>query len=154
MDPREEMLELERLERESGHSSELTRRGSRWGEEIRNAVIRPLKNRRPEAIEDAILFLEVSPRYFRSGYHKASIASKLKGSPLSDDQRRRLRDVILNALDSTRIGPEFREYARLAIVVFDAKFLDDVTARMQTDRSWVRARCAKVLTLCLQHRRI
>lgn len=152
MDPRAEMQELERLWQAGPHSSEFIarQRTSKWGDLIREEVIEGIQRGDPSAIEDGILFLEVSPRYFRSGYFKASIASKLKRAPLTDGQRKRLRQVILAAVDSD-VGPEFSEYARLAVVVADTGFVERLREREQTSHGWVCGRLRRVLALCRKH---
>lgn len=153
MDPRTEMREMEGLWQVGPHSDafQLRRRTSKWGEPIREDVIEGIQRGEPAAIEDGVLFLEVSPRYFRSGYFKASIASNLKRAPLTDSQRERLRQIILAAVDSD-VGPEFNEYARLAVVVADAAFLAQVQARERAAEGWVRDRLRRLLMLCRGHR--
>lgn len=47
-----------------------------------------------EVIEDTLLFLEVDPWFFRSGYLKERVLRHLKGAPLNDSDRARLRQVI------------------------------------------------------------
>ena len=120
--------------------------GSGIGEE----VIAGIRAGKPEAVEDGILFLEVSPRYFRSGYYKASVARVLKAAPLDEPQKERLRKVILDAV-SSRVGPEFNEYARLAIQVANAEFMGKLNERLTDDKDWIRARRDRVRSLCEKH---
>lgn len=73
------------------------------------------------AIEMAVQFLEADPRYFRSGYHKEDILKALRKHALSDDQRARMRKLIV---DHVRRQPsrEMRAYARFAPAVTTAQF--------------------------------
>lgn len=155
MDPREEMAELERLHREARYSTEehWFRRRSKWGERIHEEIIWGIEQRRPDAIEDGILYLEVSPWYFRSGYHKAIVAHKLKAVSLTPGQKERLRQVILDAaIGVCRVGPEFSWYAKLAPYVANESFLTTVAmlysstkkARVQKRLERVQLQCQRV----------
>ena len=153
MDPRAEMRELQRLFEQAPQSAEFIRlrRNSRWGERIREQIIDRIKLCDPteseNAIEDGILFLEENPRYFRTGYFKAAIASKLKGVRLSEVQRDRLLSIVLNATQSADVGPEFSEYARLAAVIATADFLHSVAGFRDQRDGWSRRRCERILAL-------
>lgn len=150
MDARSEMRELQRLFEQSRYSDEFLRlrRASKWGERIREEVIKGIEHRQPESVEDGILFLDVSPRYFRTGYFKAIIAGKLKSASLTIDQRHRLLEIILRAIDSADIGPEFNEYARLAAVIATPEFIKKVLSAKVDARDWSRRRCERILSLC------
>lgn len=63
--------------------------------------------------ENAVIFLEANPRYFRSGYDKAQLLRRLKRADLSADHQRRLRKVVLAAVERSG-GVEFRQYCHLA----------------------------------------
>lgn len=63
--------------------------------------------------EFVICFLEVDPRFFRSGYIKQVILTRLKRSVLCEHDQRRLRGVCVDAV-SRRGGREFKYYCRLA----------------------------------------
>lgn len=63
--------------------------------------------------DNAITFLEVDPRYFRSGYDKAWLLRHLKRADLSARQKRRLHDVLLEIVGKPS-GVEFRQYCQLA----------------------------------------
>ena len=77
------------------------------------------------AIESAVCVLEVDPWFFRSGYIKAELVKQLSRVPLSDDQRGRLRSVILQRIRGRDIR-EFRSYCRLAPIVADQMFVQAV----------------------------
>jgi len=147
MDPQTEMRELQRLFEVAPHGAEFLslQRSSKWGERIREEVIEGILLKQPEAIEDGVLFLEENPRYFRTGYFKASIASKLKSVPLTESQRHRLREAILRAITSNRVGPEFTEYARLAAVIVTSDFHEKVVGLRDRLSGWQRGRCERIL---------
>ena len=82
-----------------------------------------------QAIEEAILYLEVDPWYFRSGYLKERLIRGLKAANLTERDRRRLRNVIWNVAGG-RNRREYRNYCSLAAMVGDAdliRLLDDVS---------------------------
>lgn len=150
MDDRSEMRELRRLFEQSPYSDEFLqlRRASKWGERIREEVIKQIEEHRPEAVEDGILFLEENPRYFRTGYFKAAIASKLKSAPLTTDQQHRLLEVILRAITSADVGPEFNEYARLAAIIATPEFVKRVASMRDRSSDWSQQRCERLLSHC------
>ena len=70
-----------------------------------------------ETIEDALLFLEVDPWFFRSGYLKERVIRHLKSAQLSKADKGRLRNVIF-AVAIGRNRREWRDYCRLALAVW------------------------------------
>lgn len=144
------MRELERLYRPGPFPDDFHAlwRASKWGDRIREDLIEALKQHHADAIEDGVLYLEESPRYFQSGYRKCSIASKLKSAPLTSEQRQRLLAVILRDAASERIGPEFSEYARLAAIIATPAFVKDVISLRDKTEGWARERCKRVLRHC------
>ena len=70
------------------------------------------------AIDDAILYLEVDPWYFRSGYLKERLIRGLKAAELTEGDRKRLRNVIWKVAGG-RNRREYRDYCSLAAVVGD-----------------------------------
>ena len=74
-----------------------------------------------KVVESAVTFLEVDPRFHRSGYIKGDLLRHLKRARLSEDEKSRLGKVVIarvQGLDSR----EFRHYARIAPVITDASF--------------------------------
>jgi hypothetical protein len=63
--------------------------------------------------ENAVTFLEVNPRYFRSGYDKAQLLRYLKRADLSQKHKYRLKTVLLDVVGRPS-GVEFRQYCQLA----------------------------------------
>lgn len=56
----------------------------------------------PSAIERAITFMEADPQCFRSGYMLANAAYALANAPLSDDDRARLRIIVIDQVERPR----------------------------------------------------
>ncbi len=88
-----------------------------------------------QAIDEAILYLEVDPWYFRSGYLKERLIRGLKAADLTERDRRRLRNVIWNVAGGKN-RREFRDYCSLAAVVGDEgliRLLEDVSPERDRD---------------------
>jgi len=79
----------------------------------------------PTTLELAVRFLEVNPHFFRSGYHKVDFIKHLCRNPLSDDQKKRLQQVVLARIRGRDIR-EFRAYCRLARAVTNPEFQKQV----------------------------
>jgi hypothetical protein len=90
-------------------------------------------------IERAIAFLEADPWFFRSGYLKQALLTRLKRVPLSRDQAQRLRAVLLNLID-TRDRHEFRYYCHLARALWTPEFEEALIGRMSADDPNIRRR--------------
>ncbi len=74
-----------------------------------------------EAIEDAILFLEIDPWYFRSGYLKERLIRGLKAAELTERDKTRLRYVLWNVARGKN-RREFRHYCSLALKILTPEF--------------------------------
>ena len=88
-----------------------------WSDEFLVA----LGNSKRQAIEDTILYLEVDPWYFRSGYLKERLLRKLKSADLTERDKVRLRNVIWNVA-AGKNRREFRRYCSLAPMVANDGF--------------------------------
>lgn len=100
-----------------------------------NAFLADLRASDRQAIEESILYLEVDPWYFRSGYLKERLIRGLKAACLTQPDRMRLRNVILNVA-AGKNRREFRDYCSLAAVVGDAdliRLLEDVYPERDQD---------------------
>jgi len=78
-----------------------------------------------ELQEFVIVFLELDPMFFRSGYIKEVMLKKIKRAPLTGKQLQRLREIVLNAINS-RPFREFKAYCRLASTIADTKLQSSV----------------------------
>lgn len=86
-----------------------------------------LKANDPGAIEDAVLFLEVDPLFFRSGYIKESVLEHLRWASLDQTHKLRLQQVIFARIRDAKTKREFRRYCTLAPFVADPAFREEVT---------------------------
>ena len=148
MNPRiAEITELQRLWDESPDSDEfkLKRRNSKWGERIKECVIDLMSAGNVDAIEDGIAFLEQNPRFFRSGYFKGKVATKLKSVGLMSCQSARIRKVLLESIQSDVVGPEFSEYARLIPYVGTQEMACKIEECWHNTSGWQRGRCERLL---------
>lgn len=98
-----------------------------------------------DAVEEAIRFLEADARFFRSGYIKADLCNQLKRLSLSEQDRERLRRVILGVVEDHRPGirRETRHFGRLAAAVADGALIAELAAQIrsgippQSRRAWL-----------------
>lgn len=88
-----------------------------WSDEHRDKV----RSGDREAIDDTIVYLEADPWYFRSGYLKEWLLDNLRKAPLNEENKSRLRKVILNVA-AGRNRREFRRYCLLAKKVTNEDF--------------------------------
>ena len=97
-----------------------------------------------EIIEFGITYLELDPFYFRSGYIKEEILTKIKRSRLSKKQVKRLRSVLLNAVER-RGSKEYKYYCRLAGFIADEKFIDQLLLTESVSNQKIKYRSEKML---------
>jgi len=79
------------------------------------------------AIESAVVFLEVDPFFFRSGYIKEDLLERLRWVPLDEDQKMHLQQVIVARIRDPKNRREFRRYCRLAPFVTDVDFEKEIS---------------------------
>ncbi len=96
----------------------------------------------PGTLEMVVRFLEADPWFFRSGYHKEYMIKALRKAPLTEDQRKRLQQVILARIQDRKTPREFRRYCRLARFVADADF-ERVVAALAESSGSARSRHAQ-----------
>jgi hypothetical protein len=98
----------------------------------------------PAGLDDVLDFLEAKPRFFRSGYIREKALRFLPRVPRTDAQARRMRELVLGAVDLHHRG-SIRRFCSLARAV-DAPFLRDaLQQRRQHSSGQVRARARCVL---------
>jgi hypothetical protein len=91
-----------------------------------------------EAIERAVRFLELRPRFFQSGYAKERLLRAIKTAPLTAPQVRRLRAAFGRTLDDG--GRELTAWIQLAPVLDIERVREAVTARAMSSELPVRRR--------------
>ena len=75
-----------------------------------------------EVLEFGLKFLELDPVFFRSGYIKEEILTKIKRSTLTKDQVDRLKSILFDSVER-RGSKEFKYYCRLAGFISDERFV-------------------------------
>lgn len=70
----------------------------------------------------AILYLQISPRFFRSGYLRDVVCTKLKQAELQDQERKDTQEALLRSIVRRPSTGSFRYDCRLAIKVADKLF--------------------------------
>jgi len=98
----------------------------------------------------ALLFLELDPWFFRSGYLKGKVARALKRARLQPEEVDRINGILVAAVDS-RNRQEFREFCRLAVRTATARLVDDLGQRQTVADGAVRARAAQMLSYIERH---
>jgi hypothetical protein len=92
-----------------------------------------LKKHDSTAIDQAILYLKANPYYFRSGYIKQKILTRLKQAQLTNKQILQLQDILIDVIQRTG-RRENREYHRLAAKIADPKFRARIQDIMQKSK--------------------
>lgn len=97
-----------------------------------------------ELVEFAISFLEIDPMYFRSGYIKETILTKLKRSILKKNQRDRVINILIDAVRN-RGYREYRYYCRVAKVMNSQFLINTLTGILASEPSSKRSRAKMML---------
>lgn len=90
-----------------------------------------LKQRDAEAVESAIQFLEIDPRFLYSGYIKEELLRRLKHCELTAQQQTRLARLIIRSMDHGG-RREFRGYSRLVRRIHPPAVLNAVRERLSS----------------------
>ena len=94
--------------------------------------------------ESAITFLEVNPRYFRSGYDKSQLLRHLKRADLNPKHKQRLLAVLLDVVGRPS-GVEFRQYCQLAAKLASGELASALSKLLKSEDDGVRRRAAWML---------
>lgn len=97
-----------------------------------------------ELVEFAISFLEIDPMYFRSGYIKETILTKLKRSILKKNQRDRVINILIDAVRN-RGYREYRYYCRVAKVMNSQFLINTLTGILASEPLSKRSRAKMML---------
>ncbi len=74
--------------------------------------------------DELCTFLEADITAFRCGYAKELFLQRLKGIPLKERQRNRLREIALRYCRSATVRREFRRWCRLMVKLADDGFVN------------------------------
>ena len=94
--------------------------------------------------ESAITFLEVNPRYFRSGYDKSQLLRHLKRADLNPKHKQRLLAVLLDVVGRPS-GVELRQYCQLAARLASKELASALSKLVKSEDDGVRQRAAWML---------
>jgi hypothetical protein len=97
-----------------------------------------------DLIEFAVSFLELDPLFFRSGYLKQIVITRLKRSELREGDKSRLRGVVWDAVNR-RGTREFKYYCRLAVTLADDMLIRHLEAARQEVGSARASRASMML---------
>lgn len=93
---------------------------------------------------DILDFLEADPVFFRSGYMKETLLSALKKRTLDKREVQRLRAIIVNVVQKAD-RREFRRYCRVAAMIHDEHFQQELLALQGSGDPDIRRRASWVL---------
>ena len=85
-------------------------------------------------ISQAILYLEVDPFYFRSGYFKEKILDTLKSAPLNIEEKSRIQKMLIGIIKKC-FRREMKYYGKLAKTVADDSFRDKLLFLKENEES-------------------
>lgn len=103
-----------------------------------------------QQIEFVVCFLEVDPLFFRSGYLKEALLTRIKRSELSAHITRRLRAVLVDAV-RRRGSREFKYYCRLAARIADDGLRTQLAIFAAEGTSACASRARRMLACIAQH---
>jgi hypothetical protein len=99
----------------------------------------------------AILYLQISPRFFRSGYLRDVVCTRLKQASLTHSERKDVQDALLTSIVRRPSAGSFRYDCRLAIKVADRSFLQELRALCKTRNPWISGRAQRMEQVILRH---
>lgn len=99
----------------------------------------------------AILYLAISPRFFRSGYLRDVVCTRLKQAALTHRERKDIQDALLASIVRRPSTGGFRYDCRLAIQVSDQRFLQELRVLRKTPNPWISGRAQRMEQTILHH---
>jgi len=115
------------------------------------SILRDIRTGSGRWRDDALVFLEVDPWFFRSGYLKEKIVRALKQADLTMSEIERVNGILVTVVDS-RKRREFREFCRLAVKVATPTLVAQLSQRETAPDAGVRSRAATMLSYIRKHR--
>jgi len=120
-----------------------------WSDEAREGILRGEGSWR----ESAMLYIELSPRFFRSGYLRDRLCHLLKRCALSASESCNVRRILLETLVRRPSVGRFRHDCQLAARWADDEFSAHVQELSYRKHGWVRGRAQRMLNVILQNKR-
>jgi hypothetical protein len=112
-----------------------------WSDEARSGILQGEGSWR----ESAMLYVEMSPRFFRSGYLRDRVCRLLKQCELSSAERVDIRRALLKTLVTQPSVGRFRHDCQLAARWADGEFTERVRALSNRKEGWTRGRAQRML---------
>ncbi|CAN7232115.1 hypothetical protein [Acidovorax sp. Leaf78] len=101
--------------------------------------------------DTAILYLQISPRFFRSGYLRNVVCTRLKQAQLQDRERKDIQKSLLISIAHRPSTGSFRYDCRLAIKVANESFLKELRVLCKDQNSWTSGRAQRMEMAILRH---
>jgi hypothetical protein len=101
--------------------------------------------------DTAILYLQISPRFFRSGYLRNVVCTNLKQAALMEQERTDIQEALLRSIVRRPSTGSFRYDCRLAIKVANKPFLRELRVLCITRDPWIGGRALCMEKTILRH---
>ena len=121
-----------------------------WSDEAREGILQGKGAWR----EGAMLYLELSPRFLRSGYLRDRLCHLLKRCELSGKERGELRRILLETLVRRPSTGRFRHDCQLAGRWADDAFTARVRELATRKDGWTRGRAQRMLDVVEQNKNL
>ena len=99
----------------------------------------------------ALLYLDLSPRFFRSGYLRDMVCHRLKQASLQADECHRVQRILLASIVRRPSTGYFVYDCRLAIKIADESFAVELRRLAESEDPWTRGRAVRMLAWILRH---
>ena len=99
----------------------------------------------------AILYLQTSPRFFRSGYLRDVLCTRIKQAELQHKERKNIQEALLQSIVRRPSTGSFRYDCRLAIKVADSDFLQELRSLCGNRNPWISGRASRMEQAILRH---
>lgn len=99
----------------------------------------------------ALLYLQMSPRFFRSGYLRDLVCHRLKQAQLLSPERKAIQRCLLDAVVRRPSTGRFTFDCRLAIRVCDAAFVEALDTLNRHQDAWTAGRAGRMKAAIARH---
>jgi hypothetical protein len=101
--------------------------------------------------DTAILYLQISPRFFRSGYLRDVVCTRIKQAKLRRQECKDIQAELLRSIVRSPSTGSFRYDCRLAIKVADRDFLQELRSLCGNRNPWISGRASHMEQAILRH---